>query len=76
MPCGRDVRPTRSRDRRGQPVWIANLRGSDGADVRMLRAYAENDDDQLLVGDLVLLEILQGARDEAHAARIERNLRR
>lgn len=57
-------------------VWIANLRGSDSDAVRKLRAYAENDDGQLLVGDLVLLEVLQGARDEAHAARIERNLRR
>ncbi len=30
----------------------------------------------LLIGDLILLEILQGARDEAHAQRIERGLRR
>jgi predicted nucleic acid-binding protein len=30
----------------------------------------------ILVGDLILLEILQGARDEPHAARIERGLRR
>jgi predicted nucleic acid-binding protein len=29
----------------------------------------------LLIGDLILLEILQGARDEAHAARIEHGLR-
>jgi predicted nucleic acid-binding protein len=29
----------------------------------------------LIVGDVVMLEVLQGARDEAHAARIERNLR-
>lgn len=29
----------------------------------------------LIVGDLVMAEVLQGARDEAHAARIERNLR-
>jgi predicted nucleic acid-binding protein len=28
------------------------------------------------VGDLTLLEILQGARDDGHAARIERELRR
>ena len=31
--------------------------------------------DTILVGDLILLEILQGARDDAHAARIERGLR-
>lgn len=30
----------------------------------------------LIVGDIVLAEVLQGARDEAHAARIERDLRR
>jgi predicted nucleic acid-binding protein len=30
----------------------------------------------LLVGDIILLEILQGARDDLHAARIERDLRR
>ena len=29
----------------------------------------------LLVGDLILLEVLQGARSEAHAAQIERGLR-
>ena len=29
----------------------------------------------LLVGDLILLKILQGARDDAHATRIERGLR-
>lgn len=30
----------------------------------------------LIVGDLVMLEVLQGARDEVHAARIEHDLRR
>jgi predicted nucleic acid-binding protein len=30
----------------------------------------------ILVGDLILLEVLQGARDELAAARIERGLRR
>ena len=57
-------------------VWIGNLRGTGSDSVRKLRAYAETEDDQILVGDLVLLEVLQGARDEAYAARIERNLRR
>jgi predicted nucleic acid-binding protein len=32
--------------------------------------------ERILVGDLILLEVLQGARDELHAARIERGLRR
>jgi len=39
---------------------------------RLLEAAGQ---EPLLVGDLVLAEVLQGARDEAHAARIERNLR-
>jgi predicted nucleic acid-binding protein len=54
-------------------VWIGNLRDSGSEPVRGL---AETEDDQILVGDVVLLEVLQGARDEAHASRIERNLRR
>jgi len=56
-------------------VWIANLRGLDSLAVRKLRA-AVDDENDLLIGDLILLEVLQGARDEAHADRIERNLRR
>jgi predicted nucleic acid-binding protein len=57
-------------------VWIANLRGLNNEAVLKLRGIADDDGDQLLVGDLILLEVLQGARDETHAARIERNLRR
>jgi predicted nucleic acid-binding protein len=33
------------------------------------------EDDLILIGDLILLELLQGARDDTHAARIERDLR-
>ena len=54
-------------------VWIANLRNSDGEAARKLRAIDE--EDQILVGDLILLEVLQGARDEAQAGRIERGMR-
>ncbi len=43
--------------------------------MRRLRALAE-DGDAILIGDLILLEVLQGARNDAHAARIERSLRR
>ena len=57
-------------------VWIARLRGQATQAALRLRAIVEDDDDQVLIGDLILLEVLQGARDEAHAARIERNLRR
>lgn len=55
-------------------AWIANLRAADTATTRRLRAI--EDPDEILVGDLILLEVLQGARSEAHAARIEAALRR
>lgn len=55
-------------------VWIALLHNQDTPAVRRLRAIDAADG--IVVGDLILLEVLQGARDEAHAARIERNLRR
>jgi predicted nucleic acid-binding protein len=54
-------------------VWIANLRNSDSLAVQKLRNI-ENPR-QIVVGDLILLEVLQGARDERHAAQIENNLR-
>ena len=55
-------------------VWIAHLRGSWTPATAKLEAVAGRE--PILVGDLILLEVLQGARDEAHAARIERGLRR
>ena len=57
-------------------VWIGLLRNSDNRAVRRLQDIVDAEDDQILIGDLILLEILQEARDEAHATRIERNLRR
>ncbi|MBW4091567.1 MAG: PIN domain nuclease [Proteobacteria bacterium] len=54
-------------------VWIALLRNQDTPAVRRLRTIDAADG--IVVGDLILLEVLQGARDEAHATRIERNLR-
>ena len=54
-------------------VWIAHLRGHrTPAAVKLEAAVAR---EPLLVGDLILLEVLQGARDGNHAARIERALR-
>lgn len=55
-------------------VWIAHLRGQQTPATARLEAVAGRE--PLLVGDLILLEVLQGARDETHAARIERGLRR
>ena len=53
-------------------VWIAHLRGSWTVATAKLEAAADRE--PILVGDLILLEVLQGARDELHAARIERAL--
>jgi hypothetical protein len=55
-------------------VWIAHLRGHRTSATAKLEAASSRE--PLLIGDLILLEVLQGARDEAHAARIERELRR
>ncbi|MGE0716736.1 MAG: PIN domain nuclease [Alphaproteobacteria bacterium] len=55
-------------------VWIAHLRGARTRATAKLEFSAGRE--PLLVGDLILLEVLQGARDETHAARIERLLRR
>lgn len=57
-------------------VWISHLRGETNATTARLAALSAHQDSQILIGDLILLEILQGARDEAHAIRIERGLRR
>ncbi|RDJ22451.1 PIN domain nuclease [Bosea caraganae] len=55
-------------------VWISQFRGHDTVAVAKLEAI--DDVGQILVGDLVLLELLQGTRDEQQAARIERGMRR
>jgi predicted nucleic acid-binding protein len=54
-------------------VWIAHLRGTTTPATMKLEAAVARE--PLLVGDLILLEVLQGARDDAQAARIERALR-
>jgi predicted nucleic acid-binding protein len=54
-------------------VWIAHFRQSDDPAVGRLRSV--DDPSDVVVGDLILLEVLQGARDDAHAHLIERNLR-
>lgn len=54
-------------------VWISHLRGRSTAKTEKVAEVAALE--PLLVGDLILLEILQGARDERHAARMERELR-
>jgi hypothetical protein len=54
-------------------VWIANFRGAQTEPVRKLLAYDLRAG--LLVGDLILLELLQGVRSARDAIRIERRLR-
>jgi predicted nucleic acid-binding protein len=54
-------------------VWISHFRNEPTRAVAVLRALPSPND--VLVGDLVLLECLRGARDEAHAGRIETELR-
>ncbi len=54
-------------------VWIANLRDVVTEPVRKLRALG--DLVSLLVGDLILLEVLQGARSPADAMNLEREMR-
>lgn len=54
-------------------VWIAQLKGrTTPATAKLEEAVAR---EPLLIGDLILLEVLQGARNEVDAARIERALR-
>lgn len=54
-------------------VWIAQLKGRTTPQTIKLAAAAASG--PLLIGDLILLEVLQGARDDSHATRIERALR-
>lgn len=54
-------------------VWIAKLRGRPDAAIAKLEAI--EDTRQIIVPEVVLLEILQGAPSEAVAAEIDRELR-
>ncbi|MBT9290037.1 type II toxin-antitoxin system VapC family toxin [Prosthecodimorpha staleyi] len=54
-------------------VWIELFRGGAGPSVRVLRQGVAVSD--ILVGDLILLEILQGAFDDTHAQALERRMR-
>ncbi len=53
-------------------VWIAHFRGADTEPARKL--WSLDLDVGLLVGDLILLEVLQGARDAADARRMANDL--
>lgn len=56
-------------------VWIDHFRGRrDLHHVQVLRRAIEAGE-RLIVGDLVLLELLLGVRDDDHARRVEERLR-
>ena len=54
-------------------VWINKFRRIETASVRRLSEI--DDGATILVGDVILLELLQGARSEAQAEKIERSMR-
>lgn len=54
-------------------VWIDLFRQQENPAVHRLRDLAGSG--TIIVGDLILLELLQGARDEARAATIEHHMR-
>jgi len=54
-------------------IWIAHFRNAISAKVGLLRALFGRE--PLLVGDIVFLEVLRGASDDRHAARLARDLR-
>lgn len=56
-------------------VWIDQFRGDDTRAVNSLNRFTDEAHD-ILIGDIVLVEVLRGARDDEHAAWIERRLRR
>ena len=53
-------------------VWIAHFRNVASRQVVLLRALFGRE--ELLVGDVILLEVLRGARDERNAARLARDM--
>ena len=54
-------------------VWIASLRGVRTEAVGKLDAL-DTHRDKIVVGDLILMEVLMGARDDARAAAILRHM--
>ena len=53
-------------------VWIAVIRGIATPQSMRMRAMANMAD--ILLGDIVLLELLQGAQNEGHAANLQKRL--
>jgi len=51
-------------------VWIDNIRDLDVDHVRKLGSIRNH---EIIVGDLILLEVLRGARDDAHASKLQQH---
>jgi predicted nucleic acid-binding protein len=54
-------------------VWIAFFRAEKRASTLKLLSLLSSG--EIIVGDIILLELLQGARDHTHANHIEKHLR-
>jgi predicted nucleic acid-binding protein len=52
-------------------VLIGHLRGADTAQIALWQRLVRDNDDQILIGDLVLLEVLQGVVDERQARKVQ-----
>src|SRR5215475_1409125 len=79
IPLARQSRPEpqRARDRVivvDSSVWIDFLKGRNAPHVRRLRAVLGAD--EIIVGDLMLCEVLQGLKSERAAQEVEALLRR
>lgn len=57
-------------------VWIDHFRGDATPELARLRDIIGNEEALLVVCDAVLFDVLRGVRDDAQAARVERDLRR
>ena len=55
-------------------VWISHINRSTTAAVRRLREVVP--ETEILIGDLILCEVLQGIGNEAYASLLERSFRR
>ncbi|MCQ4634301.1 PIN domain nuclease [Shinella sp. CPCC 100929] len=53
-------------------VWIASFRGASTRETARLKAIA--DPAEIILGDIVMLEILQGAVSDSNAANIQKRL--
>jgi predicted nucleic acid-binding protein len=52
-------------------VLIGHLRGTESAQIALWQRLVRENDDQILIGDLVLLEVLQGVSDERQAQKVQ-----